>query len=167
MILSPVEQTINFLIDHRAFMLGYPNEVTRIAQICDYVLTSNIGTNMTIIAIIDSDRDPLKRAIFDSNELETFRLNCRQFTYHAYGIKLGVKIEFWYIGKNATAILREPAIASLKAQTYKFWVSCWALSSNKVNTNALSLKNWLKCRTLAKMLKQQIHLTPSVLSLLS
>ncbi len=156
---STIEKTINYLIDHHSFVLGYPNEASLIASICDYVLTSFDGNTLSIVGLIDVDLHPTKRADFSFEELDKLRLACRQFTYHAYGKKLGVNIEFWYIGENTLPIIQEADISKMKSTAFAFNASCWALDSrnNKVKTNDLNVTTWFKARTLSKMLLQHKH----------
>ncbi len=161
---SAIEKTINYLIDHHSFVLGYPNEASLIASICDYVLTSFDGNTLSIIGLIDVDMHPTKRADFSFEELDKLRLECRQFTYHAYGKKLGVNIEFWYLGEDTLPIIQETDISNMKATAYAFNASCWALDSkhSKVRTNDLNVTTWFKARSLSKMLLQHKHNNPQL-----
>ncbi len=154
---SLTEKMINYLINQRGFALGYPVEASLIVQATDYVLTSCLGSTLKLIAIIDTDSHPTKRAVFSEQEMSAFRTSLSQFAYHAYGKRLDVSLEIWYIGKQASHIFLEMDVLSTQTTKYKFWVSSWAFDShnNQIICNSLSLRNWLRKRQLLKELRKQ------------
>lgn len=147
---------INYLVEQRSFALGYPMEAHTIAKRSDYFLTSCLGNTLKMIAIIDCNTPSCKRIIFTEDELNTLRLSLREFSYFAYGKRLDSSIEIWYIGNNASQILKEPHIHLTNVTKYRFWVSSWTfdVKSKAVSCNSLSLRNWLRKRVLSRVFQK-------------
>ncbi len=151
MAVSVTENLINYLVSKKSFALGYPMQAAKIVQSTDYFLTSCLGSTLKLIAIIDCDRHPEKRAIFSIAEINTLKLALKQFSYDAYGKRLGVSIEIWYVGNNTSSLLKEPTVQSMDVTAHQFWLSAWAfdIKANEVTCNSLSIRNFLRRRVLA------------------
>ncbi len=155
---SITDNLINFLVNKKSFAIGYPGAAAKIVHATDYLLTSCLGSTLKLIAIIDCDRHPSKRAIFSKDELKDLKVMLKQFAYDAYSKRLGVSIEIWYVGQNASLVLQEPAV-QINIKEYNFWVSSWAfdVQSKKVTCNGLSIRNFLRKRLLASVFKDIIR----------
>lgn len=149
---------INYLIDQKSFAFAYPAQAAKIVQTTDYFLTSCLGATLKLIAIIDTDRHPGKRATFTMDEINALKVALKQFTYDAYGKRLGVSIELWYIGNQAPSILQEPTVQSMNVTSHQFWLSSWAfdICAKDITCNSLSIRNLLRRRILAKVFKDII-----------
>ncbi|MGD9592804.1 MAG: hypothetical protein AB7V32_09820 [Candidatus Berkiella sp.] len=166
MAITHADSLINYLVDRKSFALGYPLQALTLVQKTDYVLTSCLGNTLKLIAIIDTDRNPNKRALFSMQALKTLKSTLKQFSYDAYSKRQSVSIEVWYVGNHAPSILKEPSVQAMKVTSHQFWLSAWAinLEKNKVLCNSFSLRNILKQRTLTKVLKQQSDLNKALFS---
>jgi rhomboid protease GluP len=79
------------------FVAGHVEEAALLAEACDYTVCGGTRDGLTIVCIVDRDRDPARRFTMPPERVDEVAAACRHHT-RTMGVRDAVIVEIWELG---------------------------------------------------------------------